>query len=101
MTETQFGVCPKRSEKDERTKWMSLKTPLEIHSDALGFIKLVRFGMLQALTRRRARDIGDARQSLEDGDVSLFVHIRGPTNPADIGTKRAAKAKESKDRLRA
>ena len=28
------------------------------------------------------------------------MHIRGLTNPADIGTKRAAKAKESKDRLR-
>ena len=99
-TETQFGVCPKRSEKDERKKWMSLRTPLEIHSDALSFIKLVRIGMSQTLTRRRARDIDDARQALEDGDVSLFMHIRGVTNPADIGTKRAAKAKESKDRLR-
>ena len=56
--------------------------------------------MSQTLTRRRARDIDDARQALEDGDVSLFMHIRGVTNPADIGTKRAAKAKESKDRLR-
>ena len=28
------------------------------------------------------------------------MHIIGLTNPADIGTKRAAKAKESKDRLR-
>ena len=28
------------------------------------------------------------------------MHIRGLTNPADIGTKRATKAKESKDRLR-
>ena len=99
-TETQFGVCPKRSEKEERKKWMSLRTPLEIHSDALSFIKLVRIGMSQTLTRRRARDIDDARQALEDGDVSLFMHIRGLTNPADIGTKRAAQAKDSKIRLR-
>ena len=79
---------------------MSLRTPLEIHSDALSFITLVRIGMSQTLTRKRARDFDDARQALEDGDVSLFLHIRGPTNPVDIGTKRAAKAKESKDRLR-
>ena len=96
--ETPFGVCLKRSEKEERKKWMSLRTIL--HSDALSFIKLVRIGMSQTLTRRRARDIDDARQALEDGEVSLFLHIRGLTNPADIGTKRAAKAKESKDRLR-
>ena len=79
---------------------MSLRTPLEIHSDALSFIKLVRIGISQTLTRRRARGIDDARQALGDGDLSLSLHIRGPTNPAGIRTKRTAKAKESKDRLR-
>ena len=47
-----------------------------------------RIARRRPFSRRRARDIEDARQALEAEDVSAFLHISGISNPADVGTKK-------------
>ena len=100
-TETAIGVCPNRRETELRSQWRAQRLSCEVHSDSHSFTRLVKIGLTHVLSRRRARDIEDARQALQDEDISCFLHVDGITNPADAGTKKnpSAKASETLDLL--
>ena len=53
----------------------------------MGLVKAVRLGATQSLTSRRRRDILDLRDAMRFDDL-VMIHIDGPTNPVDVGTKR-------------
>ena len=53
----------------------------------MGLVKAVRLGATQSLSSRRRRDILDLRDSMRFDDL-IMIHIDGPTNPVDVGTKR-------------
>ena len=53
----------------------------------MGLVKAVRLGTTQSLSSRRRRDILDLRDTMRHDDL-VMIHIDGPTNPVDVGTKR-------------
>jgi len=65
--------------KDLVTRVKSLKTSLDV-------------------SKRRRLDIADVQECLTEGDIHEIRHIRGPTNPVDIGTKNITQARESHKR---
>ena len=89
------GVCPSFRDKEERARWENSLPNLELHSDAMSFVKVVRSGTSHVLARRRASDVEDVRQCMARRELSLILHIRGPTNPVDVGTKPLLKCQES------
>ena len=91
--EIDFGLCPPRLS-PERPLWSGKLWGIELHSDSMSMCKVVRLGVGASLNRRRQRDVEDLRQFvLEDG--AALLHIDGPTNPADVGTKPAARTEKS------
>ena len=96
-TEVGIGVCPNRRDLVLRQEWFAKRQSCEVHSDSHSFTRLVKLGLTHVLSRRRARDIEDARQALQDEDISIFLHVSGLSNPSDVGTKKnpAAKAVEA------
>ncbi len=89
------GVCPSFRDKEERALWEANLPNLELHSDAMSFVKVVRSGTSHVLARRRASDVEDVRQCMARRELSLILHIRGPTHPVDVGTKPLLKCAES------
>ena len=96
-TSTEFlhGVCPGRRQREARQKWMSARTANELHTDAMSLVKLMKVDSTSVLTRRRARDIADLRECIQEEDLTAVLHIAGPTNPADCGTKARDRSKDS------
>ena len=60
----------------------------------MGLVKAVRLGVTQGLSSRRRRDISDLRDCMAHGDLEVFIHIDGKTNPVDVGTKIGSRAAE-------
>ena len=74
-----------------REQWRNLLVSAELHSDSMGLVKAVRLGTNTTLSSRRRRDIQDLQDCMDQGDIGVFMHIDGPTNFADVGTKPANK----------
>ena len=91
--EILVGPCPRlllNSGKDRRA-WKERLPTAELHSDSMGLVKAVRLGTNPQLSQRRRRDILDLRDCMFHGEVAVFMHVDGPTNPTDVGTKPNAK----------
>ena len=89
------SVCPNRRNVRLRQQWHANLPPCELHSDSMGLVKACRIGLTPSLASRRRRDILDIRDCLNQGDLSMMLHIDGKTNPADVGTKPNARTAES------
>ena len=89
--EVQVAVCPPLRPIEARKAWKERLPNCELHSDSMGLVKAVRLGLLSTLSSRRRRDVLDLRECLSLGDISVMIHIDGPTNLADIGTKCLAR----------
>ena len=85
------GKSPDFREKEKRESWTACLPNLELHSDAMSFVRVVRSGTTHVLSRRRASDVEDMRQCLDRRELSSILHIKGPSNPTDIGTKNLSK----------
>ena len=85
--EIKFGLCPHLFDILKRREWRMTLPSCELLSDSMGLVKSVRLGVVQTLSSRRRRDVLDLRDCLEHGDINVLMHIDGPTNPADVGTK--------------
>ena len=81
--------CPSLRERggEARREWRAQLPSIELHTDSMGLVKAVRLGATQSLTSRRRRDILDLRDAMRFEDL-IMIHIDGPTNPVDVGTKR-------------
>jgi hypothetical protein len=85
--EVLISVCPSFRDKAARQEW-NLKLPsCELHTDSMSLVKSVRLNVVQSLSQRRRRDVSDIRECLNKNDLSVVLHIDGPTNPSDVGTK--------------
>ena len=89
------GICPSFRSKKEREEWESNLPNLEMHSDAMSFVRVIRSGTTHTLNRRRASDVEDMRQQLKARSLSCILHVRGESNPVDCGTKQMSKCQES------
>ena len=89
------GICPRFREVEARSDWEAKLPNLELHSDAMSFVKVVRSGTSHVLSRRRASDVEDVRQCFARRELSLILRIKGPTNPVDVGTKPLLRCVES------
>ena len=84
-----MGPCPHRRD-PERPIWEGKLWGIELHSDSMSLCKVIRLGIGASLSRRRQRDVEDLRQFVTF-DGAALIHIDGPTNPVDVGTKPAAR----------
>ena len=87
--ELTIARCPSLRERggEARREWRAKLPGIELHTDSMGLVKAVRLGATQSLTSRRRRDILDLRDAMRFDDL-VMIHIDGPTNPVDVGTKR-------------
>ena len=85
--EGERGICPRFREVEARSDWEAKLSNLELHSDAMSFVKVVRSRTSHVLSRRRAADVEDVRQCFARRELNLILHIKGLTNPVDVGTK--------------
>ena len=87
--ELTIARCPSLRERggEARREWRAQLPGIELHTDSMGLVKAVRLGATQSLTSRRRRDILDLRDAMRFDDL-VMIHIDGPTNPVDVGTKR-------------
>ena len=87
--ELTIARCPSLRERggEARREWRTRLPGIELHTDSMGLVKAVRLGATQSLTSRRRRDILDLRDAMRFDDL-IMIHIDGPTNPVDVGTKR-------------
>ena len=87
--EIVMGPCPPLRD-PERPLWVGRLWGIEMHSDSMSLCKVIRLGIGASLSRRRQRDVEDLRQFVTL-DGAAFIHIDGPTNPTDVGTKPASR----------
>jgi hypothetical protein len=87
--EIVMGLCPHRRS-PERPLWEGRLWGIELHSDSMSLCKVIRLGIGASLSRRRQRDVEDLRQFVTL-DGAALIHIDGPTNPVDVGTKPATR----------
>ena len=85
--ELTIARCPSLRERGGEARREARLPGIELHTDSMGLVKAVRLGATQSLTSRRRRDILDLRDSMRFDDL-IMIHIDGPTNPVDVGTKR-------------
>ena len=85
--EVLVSVCPSFRDKLARQNWNAKLPSCELHTDSMSLVKAVRLNVVQGLSQRRRRDVSDIRECLNKNDLSVVLHIDGPTNPADVGTK--------------
>jgi hypothetical protein len=97
--EILVSLCPPLRRAAERAAWRENLLSCELHSDSMGLIKAVRLGVLPSLSSRRRRDVLDLRDCMSSGDLDVFLHVDGPTNIADVGTKPSAKTSKAYEEL--
>ena len=80
----------------EGLEWKRQPVSVDIHTDAKDLVTRV-YSLKASLdvSKRRRIDIADIQECIEEGDISRLSHIRGATNPVDIGTKNVSMAKEA------
>ena len=93
--ESIHGICPPRNQSVNRESWFSKLPNVELLSDSMSLVKVIKLGLSSQLSRRRSRDVEDLRLALLQQRLSAILHISGPTNPSDCGTKAYAKCKKS------
>ena len=86
--EAIVSICPsiKIEHGEARKRWKENVPGVELHTDSMGLVKAVRRGVSQSLSSRRRRDILDLRDKMYH-DGLVVMHIDGPTNSVDVGTK--------------
>ena len=97
--EVLLRICPNIREREARQAWRDALPVVELHSDSMGLVKAVRLGVTQSLSSRRRRDVLDLRDCMQSGDLNVFMHIDGKTNPTDVGTKCNARTIEAQKEL--
>ena len=95
LGEVLIGVCPPRRNREERRRWMDNLPLCELHSDSMSLVKAVRLGVNNKLAMRRSRDVSDIREAISLGDYSALLHIAGPSNFSDVGTKPPSRTVKS------
>ena len=95
--EVTISLCPplRANKGADRQKWRDQLPSCELHSDSMGLVKAVRLGVSGAMSSRRRRDILDLRDSMSHGDIDVFMHVDGPTNFADVGTKTISRTQKA------